>query len=184
MTFAEAGTTLATVTPDADGIATWSTAGLAVGRHTIRISYGGDANSIGSAATLSQTVNKAATTIVVVGLPGPSTVGQLSTFTATVNVTAPGSGVPTGMVTFKDGRTILGTVALGVSGTASIGTSALAVGSHTITVSYGGSVIFGAGSGSTSQQVGPAISDSLAALVTSRVHDVALMALLGESSGV
>ena len=57
------------------------------------------------------------------------------TFTATVSSS---NGVPTGTVTFEDGANVLGSVSLS-SGAASISTSALAVGSHTIVAYYGGS---------------------------------------------
>jgi hypothetical protein len=60
--------------------------------------------------------------------------GQSVTFTATVSASA---GTAAGVVTFKDGATILGTAAL-QGGVASITTAALGVGSHSITASYGG----------------------------------------------
>jgi hypothetical protein len=50
---------------------------------------------------------------------------------------APGTGTPTGSVTFYDGSTILGTATLS-SGTASLSLTTLAVGSHSITAVYGG----------------------------------------------
>jgi hypothetical protein len=68
--------------------------------------------------------------------------GQSVTFKATVSVDGPGAGVPTGTVTFKDGTKTLGTGTLSTSGgvtTATFTTSALAVGTHSITAVYGGS---------------------------------------------
>jgi len=56
------------------------------------------------------------------------------TFTSTVTSTAT---MPTGNVSFMDGSTLLGTVALN-NGTATLMTSSLATGSHNITVVYGG----------------------------------------------
>ena len=50
---------------------------------------------------------------------------------------APG-GPPTGSVTFSDGGTILGTFALDGSGSATLTTSALAIGAHSITAAYSG----------------------------------------------
>jgi hypothetical protein len=64
-----------------------------------------------------------------------SVAGQPATFTA--KVTGPG-GVPTGVVIFKDGPQILGTVSLSADGSATFTTSALAPGSHAITADYGG----------------------------------------------
>src|SRR5439155_20984827 len=65
--------------------------------------------------------------------------GQPLTFTATVTANAPGSGTPTGSVDFFDTTTAtdLGMVAL-TGGQAALSTTALASGSHTITLTYGG----------------------------------------------
>jgi hypothetical protein len=69
------------------------------------------------------------------------------TFTATVTATAPGAGIPTGTVTFKDGSTTLGTGALNGSGQATFTTASLKMGVHSITAVYGGDARF---AGSTS----------------------------------
>src|SRR5439155_702363 len=76
-----------------------------------------------------------------------SVFGQPVTFTATVTAKSPGAGTPTGTVTFKDGSITLGTGTLNGSGQATFTTSTLAVGSHSITASYGGDASF---NGSTS----------------------------------
>src|SRR5439155_25093370 len=73
--------------------------------------------------------------------------GQAVTFTATVKAQSTGAGTPTGTVTFKDGPSILGTGTLDGSGQARFTISTLAVGSHSITASYGGDATF---TGSTS----------------------------------
>ena len=62
---------------------------------------------------------------------------------ATVTVTASGTGTPTGTVTFKAGATAPGPVTtLDASGQATFTTSALTVGSHSITAVYGGDANF------------------------------------------
>jgi len=66
----------------------------------------------------------------------PSNLGALVTFGATVS--SSGLSVATGTVTFKDGANVLGTGTLDGGGQTSFATSALAVGSHTITANYGG----------------------------------------------
>lgn len=76
--------------------------------------------------------------------PNPSDFGQVVTFTTTVTPTA--SHIPTGMVTFTDGLTVLGSGVLNTSGVAVLETPALAVGEHTITVKYGGDDQFTASS--------------------------------------
>src|SRR5207244_1906407 len=115
---------------------------LGVGTHSITASYSGDSNFNGStSAVLTQTVNKANTTTTVASSANPSVFGQSVTFTATVAVVSPGAGSPSGSVTFLDGATTLGTGTLS-GGTATFATSALAVGSHSITASYGGDTNF------------------------------------------
>ena len=63
------------------------------------------------------------------------------TLTATVNVSSPGAGTPTGTVTFKDGATTLGTGTLITSGqggtTATLTTTKLPVGTRSLTAVYG-----------------------------------------------
>ncbi|MGH6670947.1 MAG: S8 family serine peptidase [Xanthobacteraceae bacterium] len=64
--------------------------------------------------------------------PNPSSLGQTVTFTANVTGLA-----PTGTVNFFDGGTQIGRQTL-AGGTASLTTSSLAVGTHSITARYGG----------------------------------------------
>ncbi len=97
------------------------------------------------------------------GGQGPLTTTSLDTSTAnvtngwavtfTAHVTGPGSVNPSGTVTFYDGGTVLGTATLSSSAgttSASLTTSALAQGSHTISAVYGGDGTF---QGSTSAGV-------------------------------
>lgn len=67
--------------------------------------------------------------------------------TLTANVSGSGGPTPSGTVRFLDGSTNLGTANIGGGGTAQLQTSALSVGSHTITATYSGS---GEYNGSTS----------------------------------
>ena len=62
------------------------------------------------------------------------------TFTATV--TGGGNPVTVGTVTFRDGTTVLATIALDGSGQATFTTSSLAVGTHTITATFNGTTNF------------------------------------------
>ena len=59
-----------------------------------------------------------------------------------MTATAPGSGTPTGTVTFKDGAATLGTGPLNGSGQATFTTSSLGIGPHSITAAYGGDANF------------------------------------------
>jgi hypothetical protein len=124
------------------GKATFTTSSLSVGSHAITAVYGGDVNFTTSTSTaVSQGVNQANTTTALVSSLNPSVFGQSVTFTATVTAVAPGSGTPTGTVTFYDGSTKLGTGTLG-GGVASFTTASLAVGSHSIKAVYGGDTNF------------------------------------------
>lgn len=92
-----------------------------------------------------------ATTTTVSSSQNPSAAGETVTFTATV---ASGGGTPTGTVTFKNGATVLGTGTLDGSGQATLATSTLGFGVHSITAEYGGDASF---SSSTS----PALTQSV-----------------------
>ena len=132
VTFKDGTTTLGTGTIGS-GKATFGISTLAVGSHSITGAYGGDANyNSSTSSVLTQTVNKASTTVALTSSLNPSTYGASVTFTATVTPSA-----ATGTVTFKDGSTTLGTGTIS-SGRATFGTSTLAVGSHSITAAYGG----------------------------------------------
>jgi Bacterial Ig-like domain (group 3) len=140
VTFKNGSSTLGTSTLDGTGHATFTTSTLTVAAHSITAVYNGDSNfNISTSSTLTQTVNKDATTSSVTSSLNPSTRHQSVTFTATVAVTAPGTAVPTGSVAFKDGTTTLSTKTLNSSGQATFSTSSLARGSHSITVVYAGS---------------------------------------------
>jgi hypothetical protein len=141
VSFMDGSTTLGTVTLNSGGKATFKTSALSAGPHSITIAYGGDSNFLTStSAVLSQAVNQDGTTTSVSSSANPSVYGQSVTFTATVKAASPGSGTPTGTVTFMDGSTTLGTGTLGLGSpdTATFTTSNLAVGSHSITAVYSG----------------------------------------------
>ncbi len=106
------------------------------------------------------TVAPASTTTTVASSLSAAVYGQSVTLTATVGVTAPATGVPTGSVTFYDGSTILGTGSLSVvngQDQASYTTTFLRAGSHSITAVYSGDSVFqGSTSTSLTQSVTPA----------------------------
>lgn len=85
-------------------------------------------------ATANLTVNKAISTISLVGSPNAAFVSNPVTFTATLSSSA---GTPTGSVSFYDGSTLLGAGGL-TSGVATYTTSGLVAGSHSITATYSG----------------------------------------------
>jgi hypothetical protein len=134
------GAGLLGTSPVVSGKATLSTATLAVGAHSITATYNGSGTFIASTSlALTQTVKKAASSTSVTSSHNPSVSGQSVTFTATVKAVAPGTGTPTGTVTFKNGGTQIGSPQPLVGGKATLSTSALTVGAHSITATYNGS---------------------------------------------
>lgn len=113
------------------------TTGLATSAHAIVATYLGDASFAGSQGSLTQTVNasSSSTTTTLSSSLNPSKSGQSVTLTA--HVTSP-AGTPTGTVQFLDRDVLIGTGTLS-SGTATLTTTTLAVGSHALTVRYLGS---------------------------------------------
>ncbi|HVX11910.1 MAG TPA: Ig-like domain repeat protein [Pirellulales bacterium] len=129
---------------------------IVIGGQKFRITY--NTNSV-----VLTTANTAST---VVASANPAPLGQSVTFTATVAPVTGVTGVPTGSVNFYDGMTLLGPGTLAtVSGhqQATFSTSSLAVGSHSITVVYGGDTNF---NGSTSS------------VLTEKVSTIATTAML------
>jgi len=116
-----------------------------VGNHAITVISSGDPNFIGSASSIvTQTVNPAATSTSLTSSVNPSVTGQAVTITATVSVNMPGSGTPTGTVSFEDDSiTIAGCAADPVIG-AGIATCAdtFVAGADAITAVYGGDANF------------------------------------------
>jgi hypothetical protein len=124
------------------------------GTHQITVSATGL-----TSVSQTQTINQAVTSTSLTSTSNPSVFGQSVTIEATVAVTAPGSGTPTGSVTFIEGGTcssptnvLASTVALS-SSKASFQTSALSVGSHTIVGCYSGDNDFISSNGSITQTV-------------------------------
>ncbi len=97
-----------------------------------------EANTTNNADSAVLLVDKANTTVAIGSLANPSLFGQPVVLTATVAVIVPGAGTPTGIVTFTEGATTLGSGTLDGSRQATLTVSSLAVGDHTITATYAG----------------------------------------------
>ena len=87
------------------------------------------------------TVAKDATITKVSSTASTSNSGQAVTITAAVTASGPGSGTATGMVSFYDGTTLLGSRSLS-GGVASISIAKLSAGTHRITARYSGDADF------------------------------------------
>ncbi|PWU21102.1 MAG: vegetative cell wall protein [Verrucomicrobia bacterium] len=136
------------------GQATLTLCSLKVGAHSVSAAYSGDSNfGTNTAPALGQTVNQSGSTISLVSSANPSVRGQAVTFTAQVSAVAPGSGTPTGTVTFMDGNKSLVTVVL-VGGQATYTTTTLNPSPHSITAVYNGdSSFYGSTSGIVNEVV-------------------------------
>ena len=88
-------------------------------------------------ASLNVTAPSPTSTATVLSAPSTSVVGSSVTLSATVTGTS-GTPAPTGQVTFLDGTTTLGSAPLNSSDVATISTSSLTVGSHSLMANYAG----------------------------------------------
>jgi large repetitive protein len=134
--FYDGPTLLGSSAPGPNGAAGFSPAGLGLGTHTLTAVYGGDTDHAGSSSTPTTELVVTSTSATLTSNHNPAASGQNVTFAAQIN--GAGKVVPTGTVTFRDNGTLLAAATLDSSGTGSLTTSALSVGSHTITTSYSG----------------------------------------------
>ena len=135
--------------------------------HVIVAVYSGDNSFTGSTSpNLTQTVNKGATSTAVTSNNNPSVTGQPVTFTATVSVTSPASGTPTGTVGFTaGGNPIAGCTAVALTGTTATCPTTFdgANGNQTIVATYSGDNSF---TGSTSPNLIQTVNKGATGTVT------------------
>src|SRR3989442_968186 len=151
VTFRDGATPIGTVTL-VNGSASLVTSTLTTGNHSLTAVYNGSQNFLTSTSPAVTQVVNSQTTTSLTAPPNPSVFGQAVTLTAVVSPVAPGTGVPTGTVTFRDGATVLATVTL-VNGSASLTVSTLTTGSHSLTAVYSGSPNFNASTSPAVTQV-------------------------------
>src|SRR5215469_3364366 len=142
VSFFDGSTFLENVPLDSTGHAMLQTNLLTLGAHFIRAFYlpspsAGFAAS--TSAPLNESVLRATSTALTSSVPGISTKQQV-VFTAAVSSAT--SGTPTGNVTFLDGTAQIGTAALNANAQATLSTSSLAAGSHSIRAAYSGDASF------------------------------------------
>ncbi len=125
----------------ASGKATYSTTALTVGVHDITAVYSGDSNFAGSTSPpVTVTINAVTPTNTTTSLSASVTtalVGASITFTSKVTP-ASGTAIPTGTVAFQDSGSAIGVQNLDATGSASLATSSLTAGVHSITAKYSG----------------------------------------------
>ena len=136
-TFTNGGTNISacvTVTVSS-GVAHCTLSGLNGGSYSVAAVFTPTTNYATSTSnTVTQQVTAASTTTGLTSGTNPSVFGQSVTLTATVT---PASGAPAvGTVAFKDGATTLGSATLNGSGVATYPTSALALGSNSLSAVF------------------------------------------------
>lgn len=137
--FVEGAVVLGSSLVNAQGVATFSTASLTFGLHSLTAIYVGDTDDgPSSSAVLGETVLQATTVnltlsthAMVAGLP----------ITLSVSVAGNSSKAITGTVRFMDGASLLATIAVDAAGSATYTTSALAPAAHTVVAAYSGDTI-------------------------------------------
>ncbi len=141
------GTTLIGTVALSSGTATGFVSLQAGGTHSLTAVYNGSGAYAGStSAAVTETVNATASTVTALTTSSSAiSPGQLIALTATVTS---GGGSPTGTVSFFDGSTLIGTVAV-TSGTATGFVSLQASGAHNITAVYNGTTGFATSTSST-----------------------------------
>lgn len=129
---------LGSVATDSHGNASITTTTLTPGNYSVVAAFTGQQGSSSSqSAPVAFTIMKIPTTLTLTPSPGTTGVGSPVTITALVQYVSGDSLFPTGTVTVVDGSTTLATLPL-VNGSASFTTTALAVGMHPLTATYGG----------------------------------------------
>jgi len=139
LSFLDGTTLLQSAVPlNALGTGTFTTSAFKVGSHVITAVYSGDAKHTSSTSSpFTQVVNEN-TAVTLIANANPATLGSSVTLTASVAISG-GGGVPLdGQVAFLDGTTLLNTIAINAGGVATLTTSTLAQGAHSISAVYSG----------------------------------------------
>ncbi len=138
ITNAGAADTVAVVALGATGRASFTTGALPIGSHGVTVSYGTTLPWAASVSpTLTQVVDRSASSVVMQSSANPSVFGQTVTFTAQMNSTA-----ATGTVTFVIDGTVSYPAVVDVNGRARLALATLGVGSHSVVANYGGSPLY------------------------------------------
>lgn len=154
VTFRSGSTTVGTAILDTNATASVGVSNLIPTAAIITAVYSGDSyNANSTSSSLTVTVNKLDTTTTLATSGSPSNAGTPIVLSASVFMT-PGQtavGALGGSVTFYDGASLLGTANV-TNGAASISTTALVVGAHSVTAKYSGNGNYNVSTSSAVQQ--------------------------------
>ena len=136
---------------------------LGVGTDTITAKYLGDTNFGLNAGSTTQTISRGTATVTLSANNSSPTYGQVLYFVATVATPFVGGASPTGSAQFQvDGKNFGAPVTLGKGPVASMSTTTLAAGPHTVTVVYTGDSTYGGSSASLGVPVTPGATSRFA----------------------
>ncbi len=151
----DGASTVATLTLDSTGAASFDASSFTVGSHVLSVNYlGDDTNAPNTSASYTQTIQPIATTTTLVSSANPSNGGALIHLTgkvtaASTNATA---GNLTGTLTIKDGGTVLGSGPLSADGVFTLDISSLSVADHLLVANYSGTTNYASSVSSTLDQ--------------------------------
>jgi hypothetical protein len=130
------------------------TVSLGVGPHSLTATFGGNQTfATSTSAPVAETASRANTVLALSASINPVGQGRPVTFTASVTAVAPSSATPTGIVTFFQGNTVLGTVGLDANGKANLTTTFSTLGSLPIKAVFNGFGNFAGSSQTITEQV-------------------------------
>jgi len=158
----------------ANGVATTMLNFTIPGPHSVSACFVASLDYLGSCASVTTLIvtlppSPDPTQTLLTSNANPSYFGQAVTFTSPVSTTGAFTAIPTGVVTYYDGTTAIGTGTLDSQGNASLTTSALAIGTHTMTASYAGNTGF---TGSVSAQYIQVVTDPITSAGTGFILQV------------
>ena len=136
VTLYDGGTNIQTASLNAQGIASFSTNTLPSSSHTLTVGYNGDSSyQSTTSAPWTETINLAQPALTISGPANAVDIG--TTITLTGNLISPGI-TPTGTLVLRDGAAVIASQSISATGGFNFSTSSLALGTHTLSVAYGG----------------------------------------------
>ncbi len=158
-----------------NGVATLVTSTIPGGTNAITAQYQGDSNFGGSnSAAVNVTVAKLDTTSALVVKPVNSGLGNPVTLTVTISSSNTGAVKPSGTVQFFDGSVAIGTATVDNNGVATLTTSSLTLGTHSITAQY-------QGDGNYNPSTSPAVTQTVGQLSTTVLTVTPLETVFGQA---